>query len=351
VSVINTGTDSVIDTINVGEAVGIAISRDGSHLYVSHYKGSNTVSVIDPTTDTVVDTVSVGNVPEYLAIAGPTPTTFTDNFSPPFPQWSNSVGNWTATDGKYFAQAPSNSPETISDLPYVFTNSNLSVTVTVNDVSDGGIRLDSDGTQNNGVVFVLGGNGYGGGNRSGGAGNSAYWAVWHNGVSQQLLGEVDGVFTPGGTYTVTVLVNGNTYKAYMDPDGVFDANSTLITTLVDNTFSSGKVGLYDFYSGLSFSNFSVSGFLAPGSSPLVTEALKNDTGSSPSDRNTKDPTLSGSGDVNAVVSFTVDGKQIATTVTADTNGNWVFAPTGLAEGQHTVMPAKPMLPATLARRR
>ena len=86
------------------------------------------------------------------------PVTFTDNFSPPSSLWSNSVGNWTGGSGTYFAQSPSNGPETISDLPYVFTNSNLSVTVTVNDVSDGGIRLDNDGTQNNGVVFVLGGN-------------------------------------------------------------------------------------------------------------------------------------------------------------------------------------------------
>jgi hypothetical protein len=53
----------------------------------------------------------------------------------------------------------------------------------------------------------------------------------------------------------------------MDPDGVFDANSTLITTLVDSTFSSGKVGLYDFYSGLSFSNFSVSGTTTGGTPP------------------------------------------------------------------------------------
>jgi hypothetical protein len=185
--------------------------------------------------------------------------TFTDDFSPPSTLWSNSVGNWTASGGNYYAQAPSNSPETISVLPFIFNNSGLSVTVTVNGLSDGGIRLDNDGTQNNGIVFVLGGNGYGGGNRSGGAGNSAYWALWQNGSSTQLLSEVDGVFTPGATYTITVLVNGNTYKAYNDPDGVFDANSILLTTLVDNTFSSGRVGLYDFYPTLSFSDFSVTG--------------------------------------------------------------------------------------------
>jgi len=58
--------------------------------------------------------------------------TFTDNFSPPSPLWSNSVGNWTASNGNYFAQSPNNNPVTYSGLPYVFTNSNLVLTVTVN---------------------------------------------------------------------------------------------------------------------------------------------------------------------------------------------------------------------------
>jgi hypothetical protein len=33
----------------------------------------------------------------------------------------------------------------------------------------------------------------------------------------------------------------------------------LLTTLVDNTYTHGQVGLYDFYPATSFSNFSVSG--------------------------------------------------------------------------------------------
>jgi hypothetical protein len=41
----------------------------------------------------------------------------------------------------------------------------------------------------------------------------------------------------------------------------------------------------------------------------------------------------GSGDANAVVSFTVDGKQIETTVTADANANCALA--GLTDAQHT----------------
>jgi Bacterial Ig-like domain len=71
--------------------------------------------------------------------------------------------------------------------------------------------------------------------------------------------------------------------------------------------------------------------------PQVTESLKNDTGALPNDHITKDPTLMGSGDPNAVVSFTIDGTPIATTVTADGNGNWAFTPTGLSDNQHTVV--------------
>jgi Ca2+-binding RTX toxin-like protein len=71
--------------------------------------------------------------------------------------------------------------------------------------------------------------------------------------------------------------------------------------------------------------------------PLVTEILKNDTGSLPSDKITSDSTLIGSGDANAVVSFAVDGKAIATTVTADGYGNWTFKPTGLTDGAHIIL--------------
>jgi hypothetical protein len=44
--------------------------------------------------------------------------------------------------------------------------------------------------------------------------------------------------------------------------------------------------------------------------PVVTEALKNDTGSSSTDHITNDPTLTGSGDPNAVVHFTLDGMRL-----------------------------------------
>ena len=67
-SVISTTTNSVTDTVSVGEAVGIAISPDGSKLYVSHYESSDTVTAIDTSTNAVTGTINVGNLPEYLAI-------------------------------------------------------------------------------------------------------------------------------------------------------------------------------------------------------------------------------------------------------------------------------------------
>ena len=193
-------------------------------------------------------------------------TTFTDNFSPLSALWSNSSGNWTANGGTYFAQAPSNSPDTYTGLPFDFTNSNFSLTVTVNSLRDEGIWLNSDGTINNAVLLVLGGNGQ--------QGNWAYWHIDKNGIQSPPLNVNFNAFTPDLTYTVTVLVNGSTYQAFNDPDGVYNANSVLLTTLVDNTFSHGMVGLYQFSGGAtSFSNFSVTGDIAPVPGPIVGAGL------------------------------------------------------------------------------
>jgi hypothetical protein len=181
---------------------------------------------------------------------------YTADFSPPSTLWSNSIGNWTASGGRYFAQNPSNNPETYSGLPFDFTNSGFSVTVTINNLRDEGIWLDTDGSRNNGILLVLGGNG--------GIGNWAYWHVFRNGGHSAPLEVNTNAFTPDLTYTVTAVINGNTYQAFEDPDGVFDAKSVLLTTLIDDTYSHGKVGLYDFFPATSFSNFSVSGTLVPG---------------------------------------------------------------------------------------
>ena len=71
--------------------------------------------------------------------------------------------------------------------------------------------------------------------------------------------------------------------------------------------------------------------------PAVTESLAVDTGISSTDKITSNDTLTGTGDANAVVHFTVDGNAIAGTATANASGVWTFTPTGLADGSHTIV--------------
>jgi YVTN family beta-propeller protein len=69
VSVIDTGTNSVVANVGVGkEPVDVAIAPDGSRAYVVN-KGSNTVSVISVATLSVVDNIVVGKEPAGVAIA------------------------------------------------------------------------------------------------------------------------------------------------------------------------------------------------------------------------------------------------------------------------------------------
>ena len=63
ISVIDTSTNMVIDTVNVGDGpTGICLHPDGTRLYVAN-AGSNDVYVIDTDTDTVVNTIGVGIQP------------------------------------------------------------------------------------------------------------------------------------------------------------------------------------------------------------------------------------------------------------------------------------------------
>jgi len=70
VSVINTTTYLVIDTIAAGAeySEGIAVSTDGSKVYVADYQ-NNTVNVIDTLTNTVSATIPVSNEPFGIAVS------------------------------------------------------------------------------------------------------------------------------------------------------------------------------------------------------------------------------------------------------------------------------------------
>ena len=69
VSVINTATNTVVATVNVGLVpIELGASPDGAHVYVPN-SGSNTVSVINTATNTVVATVNVGLLPQAVAVS------------------------------------------------------------------------------------------------------------------------------------------------------------------------------------------------------------------------------------------------------------------------------------------
>ncbi|HEX2398795.1 MAG TPA: Ig-like domain-containing protein, partial [Mycobacterium sp.] len=77
--------------------------------------------------------------------------------------------------------------------------------------------------------------------------------------------------------------------------------------------------------------------LVPKLPPAVSEALVNDTGISSTDRITTTAALTGSGDPNATVHFTIDGTPNAAAVTADAFGHWSYTPAGLVDGMHTIL--------------
>jgi hypothetical protein len=176
--------------------------------------------------------IGLGMVPAEAGII------FTDDFnSGASPLWGNEVGNWTASGGVYFAQAPSNSPTTYSGLP--FNLGNFSIDVDINHLQDGGIWLRSVDDQN-GVLLVTGGNL--------GTGTGLYWHIVTNGSFSGELDAVNGLFTPGVSDAhIRVEVSGDTYSAFVN------GSTTAATTLTTTAFPTGRVGLYDF-SGQTFDN-------------------------------------------------------------------------------------------------
>jgi hypothetical protein len=70
--------------------------------------------------------------------------------------------------------------------------------------------------------------------------------------------------------------------------------------------------------------------------PFLTEGLAFDTGASPTDGITSNPTVVGTADPNAIVTIS-EGPNTLGQTTTDAAGNWIFTPTGLADGVRTLV--------------
>ncbi len=126
-----------------------------------------------------------------------------------------------------------------------------------------------------------------------------------------------------------------------------DGGSTPVSVTADpsGTWTYAPVGLADGAHMIVASETDLAGnshavslsFTLDTTKPAVTEALKTDSGTSSTDTITNVDTLTGSGDANAIVHFTIDGVVSTTTATANASGQWTYTPASLADGQHTIV--------------
>lgn len=356
VAVIDAATNSVVTNINVGGALyGVAFSPDGTHAYVTNEAGG-TVSIIDTSTNSVAATIAVGNSPTMVAISPDGTHAYVNNYG------SSTVS--VVDTAKHAVVDTINVGENPYGIvfgadgshAYVATYGGVtiinaatdSVVGTINVGPSVGVAISPDGgrlyvthlgssytvsvidTSTDLVVDTIN------------VGSTPeYPAIAPAPPAPQLALAVDSGIsnsddvTNVGTVVVTGLLNGATWQ-YSTDDGTtwINGNGTSFTLNGDGT---KNVLVHEINAAEVTSSNSSFTFVLDTMPPMVTEGLKNDTGTLPNDNLTKDPTLVGSGDAKATIHFTVDGSAIAATATADSNGNWSFKPTGLTDGAHTIV--------------
>lgn len=172
VSVIDTATDTVTATVNVGnEPSGTAVSPDGTRVYVTNCMG-NSVSVIDATKNKLIGTVRVGSYPLGVAFTPDGTKAYVANTaSNTISVIDTATNNVTATvkvgnlpykiavspDGKKVYAVNSGIPPDYQGNVSVIDTSTNNVTATVNVEKDPhGIAVSPDGTK----VYVVNSNSY-----------------------------------------------------------------------------------------------------------------------------------------------------------------------------------------------
>jgi YVTN family beta-propeller protein/beta propeller repeat protein len=161
VSVIDTATNTVTATVNVGSnPLGVAINPAGTNVYVAN-DYDNTVSVIDTATNTVTDTVNVGAAPYGIAVSPDGSKVYVANYYGDsvsiIDTETNTVtavvdlegGGWSAPQG--IAVSPDGSKVYVANIgsntvSIIETASNA-ITATVTGSSPWGIAINPTGTK------------------------------------------------------------------------------------------------------------------------------------------------------------------------------------------------------------
>ena len=126
--------------------------------------------------------------------------------------------------------------------------------------------------------------------------------------------------TEGSTVLGTATANGSGVWSFT-PAGLAQGAHTVVVTETDLAGNTGTASLSITYDTIA---------------PVVTLALVTDSGSSATDNYSNVDALSGTAEANSVVTIR-DVATVLGTATANGSGHWLFTPTGLAQGAHTLV--------------
>src|SRR6266446_7024820 len=152
VSVINTGTNAVVATINLGASpTGVAVSPDGTRAYVT--QTGNSVSVINTATNTVLTSLNGSNGPAGVAVSPNGTRAYVTNFAGTTVSVINTATNTVVTTLNGF-----NSPRSVAVSPngtraYV-TNPGVNTVSVIDTATNTVVNLSGSGFNSPvGVVF------------------------------------------------------------------------------------------------------------------------------------------------------------------------------------------------------